>query len=97
MRIVLNLKWAGITPALYDQIHDIVRWEENIAPGGVFHVASFDDKGMRVTDVWESPEDFNRFVETRLMPAVAKLGITSQPVVEISPLHRVFVPALARK
>jgi hypothetical protein len=92
MRIVMLMKWAGATPDQYHQVRDIVDWESNPPKGSVLHVAAFDDEGIRVTDVWESAEDFNSFVQTRLMPATAAVGITNQPQVEIYPAARIFVP-----
>ena len=97
MRVVVHMKWAGITPAQYDQMRETVKWEENTAEGGVFHIASFDDKGLRATDIWESVDHLNAFIEKRLMPAVIKAGITTQPEAEFSTLHRVFATALMQK
>ena len=95
--IAMYLKWNGITPALYNQLHDIVKWEENHPTGGLFHVAYFDNEGVRVQDVWETAEDFNNFTNDRLMPGGAKLGITSQPTIEIFPVHAVFTPGYVSK
>jgi hypothetical protein len=58
----------------------------------LFHVAAVDEHGLHVTDIWESPEAFRTFVNDRLMPGVAQLGITSQPVVELIPVHALFTP-----
>lgn len=96
MRVVMSMKWAGITPEQYNQLHEIVRWEERVPAGGVFHVASFDSAGLRVTDIWESTEECMAFVQSQILPGVAKLGITSQPEVDFTPVHRVFVPGLVR-
>ena len=46
--------------------------------GGVFHVAGFSNNALRVTDIWESENDFNNLVQIRLMPAVTQAGIQSQ-------------------
>jgi hypothetical protein len=35
-----------------------------------------------VTDLWESPEQFNRFAESRLMAGVKQVGIEGEPEVE---------------
>jgi hypothetical protein len=60
----------------------------------VFHVSWFADDGVHVCDVWQSGEDFDRFVNDRLMPVVAgEMGITSQPKVTVTPAHSVFEPA----
>ena len=92
MPIVMNMEWPGVTRAQYDQTLALVRWETETPMGAKFHVASFDDKGLRVTDVWDSAEDFNRFVEPRLMPGVQQVGIVGQPEVEIIEVHRIFAP-----
>ena len=92
MPIMMIMEWDGITSAQYDQVRSLVRWEEDKPKGGLFHVAAATPKGIRVTDVWDSAEEFNQFVESRLMPGVQKAGIQSQPRVEIFPAHAVFAP-----
>ena len=90
--IVMNMRWAGVTKEQYDQALKEVRWETDLPNGAKFHVAAFDDKGLLVTDVWDTAEDFNRFVEQRLTPGVEKVGIQGQPEVVITPTHRIFAP-----
>jgi hypothetical protein len=92
MPIMMIMEWDGITAAQYDQVRNIVRWEQDKPKGGLFHVAAVTPQGVRVTDVWDSAEEFNAFVEARLMPGVQKAGITAQPRVEIFPAHAVFAP-----
>lgn len=92
MAIVMNMRWSGVTKDQYDQALKVVDWESTPPEGGKYHVASFDNNGLRVTDVWESADDFNRFVEQRLMPGVAQIGIEGQPEVEITEVHRIFAP-----
>ena len=65
--------------------------------GAKYHVVSFDDQGIRVTDVWESADAFNRFVEQRLMPGVQKVGIAGQPEVEIIEVHRISRQILGKQ
>ena len=77
--IAMLFKWEGISKADYDAVRKIVNWEGNKPKGAILHVATFDDKGLRVTDVWETAEDFNNFVNNRLMPGVAQYGVTTQP------------------
>ena len=51
------------------------------------HVAWFDEHGLNVRDVWNSAEQLETFVGTRLMPAVAEVGITSAPEVTVQACH----------
>ena len=50
-----------------------------------------------MTDIWESAEQFQQFVDQRLMPGVKQVGIQGEPQVEIYPTHRIFAPAYAGK
>ena len=90
MAVVMQMSWPGVTPEQYDRVRDLVQWEAVAPAGGKVHVAWFDDAGLRVLDVWDSPEQFQAFTETQLMPGVMKAGIEGEPTVTFSPAHRVF-------
>ncbi len=92
MPVVMNMRWKGVTKEQYEAALKEVRWETDIPKGAKFHVSAFDDQGLLVTDVWDSAEDFNNFVEQRLGPGVQKVGIKGDPDVTISPAHRIFAP-----
>jgi len=92
MAIVMSMQWDGVTAEQYERVRKEVNWEGNKPEGGMFHVAWFTPVGLRVTDLWESAETFNRFVEKRLMPGVQKVGIQTQPRVEIQPVHALYTP-----
>lgn len=91
MAVVLSMSWAGVSPEQYDMVRDAVDWESVAPSGGQVHVAWFDARGLRVTDVWESEEAFQAFFAERLAPAVEKAGISGTPETEFAPLHRRFV------
>ena len=93
-RIMMYMEWDGTTKEQYERVRKAVNWEGSKPKGGVLHIAAFNEKGLRVTDVWESAEDFQRFVEARLMPAVKQVGIPGEPRVHIHPLHELFTPGL---
>lgn len=69
-----------------DAARETVNWEGDQPDGGLLHVPWFVDGGLRVTDVWESAEQFNAFVESRLRPGTREVGIEGEPRVEIHPL-----------
>lgn len=91
MTVVMSMYWAGVTPEQYEAARGGVRWEEEPPVGAVLHVAWFDPGGIRVMDLWNTQADFERFVAERLMPTVREIGITGEPEVQFSPLHRRFV------
>ena len=68
----MQMKWAGVTPAQYDELRKTVHWEGNIPKGAVFHVAAFNNGSIHVTDIWESENELNNFIQNRLMPEVIK-------------------------
>src|SRR5262245_57281646 len=87
---VLALFTGKLTKAQYDLLRQEVDWENKHPAGGIFHAASFDDKGqVHVADVWDSVEHLNAFAENYLMPAFAKHKI-EPPSVAVYPTHKVL-------
>ncbi|HXE46807.1 MAG TPA: hypothetical protein VN663_00460 [Ramlibacter sp.] len=97
MPVMMMMQWNGVTREQYDAVRKIVNFEGNAPKGGLFHVAAFTDDGLHVTDVWERAEDFQAFVEQRLMPGVQQAGIKGEPKVQILPAHNVFTPGYVRR
>jgi hypothetical protein len=94
MAVVMAMDWNGVTREQYEELLGIVRWNTEQPQGAKLHVAGFDDRGIHVTDVWESQEDFERFLQERLMPGVQQVGVEGQPDVRFLPLGGVYIPAL---
>src|SRR5262249_18909067 len=92
MAIVMSMHWPEASLEEYDQARKDVKWETDVPAGAKFHVAWMADDGLRVLDLWNSAEEVQRFVETRLNPAVARMGIQGKPRVLISPVHAIFAP-----
>jgi hypothetical protein len=57
--------------------------------GGLVHTAGFTGSGFRIFEVWETREDFERFMSERLMPILQDLAPDDdrQPEVTIYELH----------
>ena len=92
MAVVMHMSWPEATIENYEQLRGIVSWEKEVPPGAIFHVAAQVGDQLRITDVWETAEDFQAFVDNRLMPAVQQLGLPGQPTIEILPAHAMFNP-----
>lgn len=93
---MMVMHWPGATPEQYEALRQWADWENNLPRGAKLHVVGFGPDGMRITDIWESADDFQAFNEERIAPGVQELGITSEPDVTILPLHGVFAPALGQ-
>jgi hypothetical protein len=64
-----------------------VDWVHQQPQGAICHTASFDDVGdAHVVDVWNSPEELDNFVNTRLAPAMQRHQIPL-PQVDVYPVH----------
>lgn len=92
MATAMLMRWPGVTIEQYEQAREKVGWEDDTPDGAVLHVAGADGDDFRVFDIWDSPEQFQRFVEQRLMPAVREIGIEGDPEVILYDVHRVFTP-----
>jgi hypothetical protein len=89
MAIHLLIRGEGITKDLYENARKEVNWEGNPPPGLIFHAASFDNSGnIRVTDIWESEDQWNNFLNTRLTPFFQKAKVPPLRT-EIFPIHDV--------
>ena len=92
MATVMQMHWPEVTKEQYEQVRKLVAWEVQVPKGAKYHVAWFASDGFRVIDVWNSAQEFNQFLEQRLMPGIQKVGIQGQPKVELSEAHATFAP-----
>ena len=89
MAIFLITKGEGFTKDIYENARKEVNWEGNPPPGIIFHAASFDDSGaIRVADIWESEDQWNNFLNTRLKPYMQKNKVPPLKT-EIFPIHNI--------
>jgi len=94
MSTVMLMEWTGVTQDQYNQVMRELNLDKNPATGAIFHIAGFSTGTLRVLDVWESQQSFEKFQKDRLNAAVQKAGITGQPKVQFYPLHNIYVPNL---
>ena len=93
MPVVMVMHWPEVSKEQYDQLLSLVHWDREFPEGAHGHVAWLGHDGFHVIDVWDSPEQFQSFVETRLMPGVQQVGVQGQPKVEFYPTLGVVMPA----
>jgi hypothetical protein len=92
--VVMLMHWRETTPEEYEQVREIVRWDQDVPDGAKLHVSGFANDGLHVLDVWESEDAFQSFMQSRIMPAVQEVGIAGEPEVQFFPVQGVFAPAL---
>ncbi len=60
--------------------------------GAISHCSGFTPQGLRVVDIWDSRQHFERFQRDKLMPAVQQAGVTTQPRIEAVDVYRAEPP-----
>jgi hypothetical protein len=87
---------VGVTIELLDAITDELGVDASLPPGGIVHVHFEKDGRAHGVDVWDSVETHEQFVQSTLMPAMAKVALASgldlsslgEPEVTITEVHR---------
>ena len=89
MAIAVQIDFDGATLDQYDEVVQKMGFEPRGRgePGGLFHWVTKTDSGIRVTDVWESQEIFERFAQEKIGPLTAAVGLTSPPRVTFHEVH----------
>lgn len=76
----------------WDQYERVTAALVDPPPAGLLlHVAGPTDEGVRIIDVWESEDDWERFRVERLAPAIAALGGPARPEPTFRDVHPVHV------
>ena len=73
--------------ATYDAIIAEMELPQRTPPGAVYHWAAATEAGLIVSDVWESPEQFEAFATTQIGPLTRKHGL-KPPLVEVSDIYK---------
>jgi len=92
MAVGLVIDLDGMTAERYDQLNAEANFPAEAPDGLISHIAGPTDGGFRIVDVWESVEDFDRFVEERLLPAMGRVsgGAVEAPTPQEFPIHAEF-------
>jgi hypothetical protein len=90
MAVGIRIKLAGVTREQFDVIERSVDPDANPPDGLIFHASGPIDGGWGVIDFWESREQFDRFAEARIGPAVAAGGVSAAPDIRKFPVHEHF-------
>ena len=89
MSIAAQMDFKGGTLEQYDEVIKRMGFSSGGAgsPGALFHWVAKTDDGMRVTDVWESKEAFEKFAQDEIGPITQDVGVPNPPVVQVFEVH----------
>jgi hypothetical protein len=92
MPVIADIVIEGLTPADYDAVRAACGWLDRQPEGGLAHLTWWEGGTCRIIDAWENEAAFEQFAETRLGPAMAQAGVTSEPDVTFHAAHEVYLP-----
>ena len=82
--VCLMMQFATMDRSKYDDVMKALDWHNAGPPKGLIsHMAGPMRVGWGVVDVWESQDDFDRFLKTRLREAFQEVG-ARMPVMQIT-------------
>ena len=93
MSVVVVNEIEGGSQELYDRVNPKVM-PDGLPDGCQFHVAGPVEGGWRVISVWESDEQFQRFRDETLLPAMREAGDDDRiaPSISTSPVYKLITP-----
>ena len=97
MASIMFLNWPGATREQYEGIKAKAQWDVNTPDGAKFHTVGFDDDGTHITDIWESPEHFDRWMNGDLGAAIQEVGLGGEPDIRWVEMAGVFAPAFGQE
>jgi hypothetical protein len=94
MAVAVVLDFEGATLDQYDKTCELM----GLTPkgpgpkGALFHWVTLTGEGIRVTDVWETKDEFDTFAEQKIGPLSAQAGIPGPPSITTFEVHNYFTP-----
>jgi hypothetical protein len=91
MAVAIDCNFPGATTDQYDEAVKMMGLASGGQhPGALFHWATQTESGVRVVDVWESKEDFERFAQEQILPVSQQVGLP-QPEITYYDVHAYMV------
>jgi hypothetical protein len=89
MAVAVEMNFRGATLGQYDEVVGKMGFtpQGKGAPGGIFHWVTETDDGLRVVDVWESKEQYERFAQEQIGPYSQEAGFPGPPEVTYHEVH----------
>jgi hypothetical protein len=85
-RVVIMLRYPGMTQAQYQQVQVELRRGGQPAVGEVLSVVGSLEGDWQVVDIWESEAVFQSYMQAQVRPVLQRLGIR-EPAITVFPLY----------
>jgi len=85
----VQIDFPGATLEQYDEVIERVGYLPGgpAAPGELFHWVTKTDDGIRVINVWESRDAWEKFAQERLAPVFQEVGVPGPPEIQFFEVH----------
>jgi hypothetical protein len=92
MAVVVVAEMEGGSQEIYEQVSEKAIPGGQLPDGAKVHIAGPAEGGWRVITVWDSEEQFHRFRDERLIPALREAGQGEHiaPRIQADPVHRLI-------
>jgi hypothetical protein len=89
MAVGVVMEFEGASLEQYDRVIEKMGFMPHGggAAGSLFHWVTETDGGIRVTEVWETREQFERFGEEQIGPFTREVGVTGPPKTTFFEVH----------
>jgi hypothetical protein len=93
MPVAIEMNFKGATLDQYDQILAKMGLKLGgpMPDGGMCHWAATGDGGLRIVDLWETREQFDRFAQEQIGPYSREVGITEEPEFRYYEVHNYLI------
>ena len=94
MSVVVTAVASGLSAETYEAVTEKVMSGDELPEGCELHIAGPVEAGWRVITVWDARENFDRFREEKLLPALREVaGDQAAPPAaepEVNPVHKLI-------
>ena len=89
MPVAIEMNFKGATLEQYDEVLKLMGLDGDAPapPGALYHWAAETDDGLRVVDVWETREQYDKFAQEQIGPYSAQAGIPAPPETTYYDVH----------
>ena len=90
MAVSLSMRIPELSIDRYDRLMVGLELDANPPVGSILHIATESVGGINISEVWQTAESAESFVEQRLRDALKGVGVTDALSYRIEPLHNMF-------
>ena len=83
------MNFGGATLDQYDQVLEKMGLTPggSVPPGAISHWVAKTDDGIRVVDVWETRDQFERYAQEKIVPYSKEAGFPGEPETQFYDVH----------